>query len=86
MIINMGDFVIDLDKLRDSFIRLLKDLELDETNDQQVYHTITVLMASLIASGLQAEYDDTAKLEEQLQTILKTVAEDLEIKIRALLQ
>ena len=86
MIIDMGDFAIDLDILRDAFVKLLKDMGLDETNDQQVYHTITLIIASLIASGLRAEYDDDVlKLEEKIQTVINTIAEDLEIKIKALL-
>ena len=86
MIIDMGDFAINLDKLRDAFVRLLKDMELDETNDQQVYNTITLILASLFASGLRAEYDDDAiRQEEKIQEVIKTIAEDLEVKIKALL-
>ncbi|MFP4039800.1 MAG: hypothetical protein ACLFS7_04585 [Desulfosudaceae bacterium] len=87
MIIDMNDFEIDLEVLVEAFSQMIKDIGLDETDDEQVYNTITVFLASLIAEGLKEAYqDDPDMLEEQIKTTCKDIADDLEQKIRALIE
>ncbi|MEW6685566.1 MAG: hypothetical protein AB1393_05100 [Candidatus Edwardsbacteria bacterium] len=86
MIIDIDGFEIDFDKLINSFGRLFQEMGLDGTDKQQVYNTLTVFIASLLASVFRQEYgDDTEKLKENLPEACKTIAEDLETKIRAFL-
>lgn len=86
MLVNMNDFEFDLDKLVESFGRMIHDVGLDANDDQQVYNAITVFIASMLASGLQeANGDDPGQLEIQLKTTCKEIATDLEEKTRAFL-
>lgn len=87
MIIDIDGLEIDLDKLFDAFTRLFAEMGLDESDDYQVYNTITVFIASLIASSLQEDHgDNPAELEARLQATCSVVAEDLEEKVRAFFQ
>lgn len=83
----MDGFEIDLDQLFNAFGQLFQNMDLDESDDHQVYNTITIFIASLIASGLQDEYgNDPAELELQLQNTCSMIADDLEEKVRAFLK
>ena len=86
MIIDIDGFELDFDKLLVAYTKLFKDMGLAEADDQQVYNTITVFLASLIASGLQEAYgDNPAELEVQLQTTCNMIVQDLEEQVRAFL-
>ena len=86
MIIDLDGFEFDLDNLFDAYTRLFKDMGIDATDDQQVYDTITVFLASLLATGLQETYgDDPAGLETELRKTSHVIVEDLEEKIRMFL-
>lgn len=86
MLVNMDDFEFDLDKLTDAFGRMIQEAGLDETDDHQIYNSLTVFIASMIASGLREEYgSDPAQLEAQLKATCEEIAADLEEKTRAFL-
>ena len=87
MIIDMDGFEIDLDQLFNAFGQLFQNMDIDGTDEQQIYNTVTVFIASLMASGLHREYgNDQAELELQIQTTCNVFAEDLEEKIKAFLK
>lgn len=87
MIIDMDDFEIDLDKLTDAFGRMFQELDVDETDDEKIYHHITIFMASMLAAWLQDEYGGNPEtLEKHVKKSCGGIAEDLEQKIRAFLE
>ena len=87
MIIDLDGFEMDLDQLFNAFGQLFQSMGIDATDEQQIYNTVTVFIASLMASGFHREYGiDPAELELQLQTTCNVFAEDLEEKIRAFLK
>ncbi len=87
MIIDMDGIEIDLDQLFNAFGQLFQNMDIDGTDEQLIYNTVTVFIASLMASGLHREYgNDPAELELQIQTTCNVFAEDLEEKIRAFLK
>ncbi|MDY6822941.1 MAG: hypothetical protein SWH68_03965 [Thermodesulfobacteriota bacterium] len=84
MIIDMGDFEIDLDALTDAFSRLYKDLGIDEADGRRVYNIVSVYMASVLAAGLLDDHGDAPEmLEAQLQETCQMIADDMAEKIRA---
>ncbi len=87
MIIDIDGFEMDLDQLFNAFGQLFKKIGIDGTDEQQIYNTVTVFIASLMASGLYREYgNDPDELEPQIQTTCKTIADDMGEKIRAFLK
>ncbi|MDY6905067.1 MAG: hypothetical protein SWH61_10310 [Thermodesulfobacteriota bacterium] len=84
MIIDMGDFELDLDALTDAFSRLYKDLGIDENDGRKVYNTVSVYMASVLAAGLLDDFGDAPEmLEAQLRETSEMLATDMAEKIRA---
>ena len=86
MIIDMGEFEIDLEALVEAFSQMIQDIGLDVTDDEHVYNIISVLLATLVGEGIKEAYQDNPEmLEEQIKTTSKEIADDIEQKIRALL-
>ena len=86
MIIDMGEFEIDLEALVEAFSQMIQDIGLDVTDDEHVYNTISVLLATLVGEGIKEAYQDNPEmLEEQIKVTSKEIAEDIEQKIRALM-
>ncbi len=87
MIIDMDDFEIDLEELTEAFGRMFQKLDVDETDDEKIYHHVTIFMASMLAAWLQDEYGENPKtLDKQVKESCGAIAEDLEQKIRAFLK
>ena len=86
MIIDMGEFEIDLEALVEAFSQMIQDIGLDVTDDEHVYNIISVLLATLVGEGIKEAYQDNPEmLEEQIKATSKEIADDIEQKIRALL-
>jgi len=86
MIIDMGEFEIDLEALVEAFSQMIQDIGLDVTDDEHVYNTISVLLATLVGEGIKEAYQDNPEMiEEQIKVTSKEIADDIEQKIRALL-
>lgn len=87
MIIDMDGFEIDLDQLFNAYGQLFKNMGIDGTDEQQIYNTVTVFIASLMASSLHREYgNDPDELELQIQNTCNTIADDMGEKIRIFLK
>ena len=87
MIVDIDGFEMDLDQLFNAYGQLFKEIGINGTDEQQVYNTVTVFIASLMASRLHGEYgNDPAELELQIQTVCNMIADDMREKIRAFLK